>query len=203
MFPEGQPSFSLEIDRGRVEEDDVECRQEVSPPREQALFHPIFRAPGGKRGPPLLLRLRKLRSQPSHGAIELVELEGLGPRKRVARLPLARRPIRARPDQPVHHRQEQGALYRKAKPSAPKQPLQLRFAPRLLPKPPEDQPGADARRGDLGRLSPLMRRQDQHRLGEPRPRAQEAVELAGGVQGIQASQRCHHRLFDPSSTVCF
>jgi len=65
----------------------------------------------------------------------------------------------------------------------------------LLPKPLEDQRRPDRPRTHGGRLAPLMRGQQQHRLTEPRPGAEQTLQLAALLELIESAQGGDDPLF--------
>ena len=68
-------ALALEVDRGGVEEDQLEIGEEVTPVGEQPLLDPVLGAAGCERRLVLLLVLGQLLAEPGHGPVQVMELE--------------------------------------------------------------------------------------------------------------------------------
>src|ERR1035441_10439488 len=104
MLPDGFAALALEVDRCGVEEDQVQTREQIPPPLEQAFFDEVLGAARRKR---CLVRLiRKILTEPSHRAIDLMQAEifrALNPNRLP---PLVGRSIRPGTTQAVQHREK-------------------------------------------------------------------------------------------------
>ena len=99
---------SLEGQAGGVHEDHAEFGEQVAPAGKQLLFHAVLAAARRQRAGCGLIGERF--AEPSHGAVEMMQLKGLGAVDPVIGAPLLRRAVRARHKQSVEHRQEHRAL---------------------------------------------------------------------------------------------
>src|SRR4051812_19696207 len=96
---------------------------------------------------------------------------------------------------PVQHGGEDGALDRKLEPALSKQLLDHGPAAGLLPQPPEQQRGADARAGKPRRIAGLKLREHHGPLGVAGDGAGQALEGAGGREGLLATEVLDDALF--------
>jgi hypothetical protein len=101
-------ALSLEGQAGGVHEDHAEFGEQVAPAGKQLLFHAVLAAARRQRAGCGLIGERF--AEPSHGAVEMMQLKGLGAVDPVIGAPLLRRAVRARHKQSVEHRQEHRAL---------------------------------------------------------------------------------------------
>src|SRR5207302_9262494 len=99
---------SLEGQAGGVHEDDAEFGEQVAPTGKQPLFHEVLAAARRQLAGSGLIGERL--AEPSHGAVEMMQLKGLSALDPVVGSPLFRSAVRARHKQPVEHRQEYRAL---------------------------------------------------------------------------------------------
>src|SRR4051812_12581685 len=89
---------------------------------------------------------------------------------------------------PVQHGGEDGALDRKLEPALSKQLLDHGPAAGLLPQPPEQQRGADARAGKPRGIAGLELREHHGPLGVAGDGTGQALEGAGGREGLLAAE---------------
>ena len=68
-------TLALEIDRGRVEEDQLEIGEEIAAVVEHPLLDPVFDAAGGERCLARLLVSGQFLAEPGHGPVEVVQLQ--------------------------------------------------------------------------------------------------------------------------------
>src|ERR1700757_4607966 len=99
---------SLEGQAGGVHEDDAEFSEQVATTGKQPLFHEVLPHAGVALAAPGLAGGG--RAEPSHGAVEMMQLKGLSALDPVVGSPLFRSAVRARHKQPVEHRQKYRAL---------------------------------------------------------------------------------------------
>src|SRR6476659_5357181 len=99
---------SLEGQAGGVHEDDAEFGEQIAPTGKQPLFHEVLAAARRQLAGSGLIGERL--AEPSHGAVEMMQLKGLSALDSVVGSPLFRSAVRARHKQPVEHRQEYRAL---------------------------------------------------------------------------------------------
>jgi hypothetical protein len=172
---------AVEVDRGGVDEDQVELgREQVAVLEEQPL-----------------LEFVPDRRQPRQCAVEVVQGKRVEPRRLDARRPSRALQIRARGAQALQGERERHAFGIEAEPALLGQPSQDLGQTLAFPQPPEDQRRAPAlgRAGDealvLGCLNDLQPR------AEPSQRLQEVVELAGGDEQIPTAEARHQFLPHP------
>ena len=92
---DGFSPLSLEVDAGGVEEDQLEFREQITSMGEQPLFDQVLGAARGKRRLVRLLHAGQLLSEPGHGPVEMMELQGFASFDLVILLPLVGGPIAA------------------------------------------------------------------------------------------------------------
>ena len=68
-------ALALEVDRGGVEEDQLQTAEEVTPVTEHALLDPVLDAAGCERRLVLLLVFGQFLAEPGHGPVEVMQLE--------------------------------------------------------------------------------------------------------------------------------
>ena len=81
-------ALALEVDRGGVEEDQLEIGEEVAAVGEQLLLDPVLDAAGSERRLVRLLVVGQLLAEPGHGPVEVVQLQQFTPVDLVVGLPL-------------------------------------------------------------------------------------------------------------------
>ena len=166
-------ALALEVDRGGVEEDQLEVGEEVAPVGEQLLLDPVLGAAGGERRLVLLLVLGQLLAEPGHGPVEVVELEVVAALDLVVRLPLVGGPVAAGGEEAMQDGEEDGPLDVELEAASLQELLDDVPAAGLLPEPLEDQGGpmrrvvmvgswplawAESSRTDWARRAPEARR---------------------------------------------
>src|SRR5271166_2606093 len=104
--------------------------------------------------------------------------------------------IRAAADEAVQHRQERRAFQRELVRAFARQAFDHAPASRLLPHPLEDERRTDAAGRDRRRLAAVERVEHDRLLGEPRPRAQQALQLPARLQLVDPPERGDHLLAD-------
>ena len=168
ILPDGLTAGAFEVDRGRIEEDELELViEEVAPSREQSFLDPVFPRPWAERCRAGLVRLRQRGAQPPHGAIQLMEAQRLGVRHAVVLLPPLGHAVAARGHQPVEHRGEDRTLDAEAGATRRQLGAQHVADPRLAPEAIEHQ--ARTHGDGFGRQSLALRMGVEHddSLGEP------------------------------------
>src|SRR5664279_239984 len=183
------PALALEVDRGGVEENELEIGEEVAAVGEEVLLDPVFDAPRCERRLVLLLIFGQLFTKPSHGAVEVVELEFVASFDRVVRLPLVGGAVAAGGEEAMEHGEEDGALDVELIAASLEKLRDHPLTPGLAPEPLENEGRPDAACGDDRDLSLGERREEPDRLGETRARDQEGVELPGLLELIEPPQR--------------
>ena len=123
-----------------------------------------------------------------HGTVEVMQRQPVHAGDVVVGQPLVAGPVRARDHQPVQHGGEHGALDRELEPALGQQRLDHGAAARLLPQPPEQQRGTDARAGEPIGVAGLELGQHHGALGIARHRAGQAIELTRGDDGLLAAE---------------
>ena len=112
-------ALALEVDRGGVEEDQLQAGEEVAPVGEQALLDPVLDAAGSERRLVLLLVLGQLLAEPGHGPVEVVELEVVAALDLVVRPPLVGGPVAAGGEEPVQDGEEDRPARRRTRSGVP------------------------------------------------------------------------------------
>ncbi len=72
-------AFALEVDRGGVEEHQLEVGEQVAAVGEQVLLDAVLGAAGGEGRLARLLVVGQLLAEPGHGPVQVVELQGVTP----------------------------------------------------------------------------------------------------------------------------
>ena len=147
----------------------------------------LDRARGKGCGTALLVG-RELLAQPGHGTVEVVQGQPVHAGDVIVGHPLLAGPVRAGDHDPVQHGGEDGPLDRKLEPALSEQILDHGPAAGLLPQPPEQQRRADALAGKPLGVAGLDLREDHGPLGVAGDRAGQALEGAGGGDGLLAAE---------------
>src|SRR5664279_941126 len=103
-------SFALEVDRRGVEKHDVQIGKQVAASREQRLLDEVLVGAGSERRGPVLLVFWKNLSQPSHGPVEVVQVQTADAFDGVVVLPLLGGTVAAGREEAMQHGQEDGPL---------------------------------------------------------------------------------------------
>ena len=101
---------ALEIEAGRIHEDDVERGQEVAAPREQALLQEVLQTTRRERRRPVLLGFGQLLAEPGHGSIEMMQIEAVDALDPTIQAPAVGGAIGAAAEQPMQYGEERRAL---------------------------------------------------------------------------------------------
>src|SRR5262249_55183300 len=181
-------AVALEVERGGVEEHQLQAGEGVPAGGEQAPLDPVLGAAGGERRLVLLLVVGQLLAEPGHGPVEVVQLQGLAALDLVVRLPLVGSPVAAGGEQPVEDREEDGPLDVEPEAAAVQQVLDDPSPTGLQPQPLEDQGRTDAAGGDGGQLPLDVSGEQQDGPGEASPGGQQGIESAGLPELIEAPQ---------------
>src|ERR1019366_6548370 len=181
-------AFTLEVDRGGVEEHELKVSEEVAAVGEELLFDAVLGASGCEGGLARLLVLGQLLAEPGHGPVQVMELHGVAAFDRVVGLPLVGGAVAAWVDEAMQDGEEDGpfdveleAAFRQQLPDDP-------LAPGLLPEPLEDEDRPDVPGGDGGEFSFGVRRQEKDVAAQSCTRDQEAVEVPGMLELIESPQ---------------
>ena len=131
----------------------------------------------------------QLFAEPGHGAVEVVQLQGLGTPSR-ARSSFQRSAARSLP---VAHRRcrtvrKTARSTANSKRRSPSSSARTARQPRLLPEAFEDQGGPEAAGADDGRLAAGVGRQQEDLLGEACPGGEQGVELAGVLELVETAE---------------
>jgi len=141
-----------------------------------------------------LLRHRQLLAQKSHGTVQMMQLQRLGPWNPITSSPLLRRSVTPGDKQPMQDGQINGSLHIEGVPSFSQQTLQLGLDPLSFPQPSEDEIRANPKRGDP-RSRIFFDRIDHRQLfAEAQTRAHQRVQLAAGLQQVQPPHGCQRPL---------
>jgi hypothetical protein len=134
---------SLEVDRGRIEEDQLKLCEEITPTGEECLLNEVFVAPESKRRFVGLLLTWQLVTEPAHRPVEVMNLKILASHDLVVRFPRVRSAIAAGVKEPMQDSEKDGALDGELEAATMKQMLDHLLAAGLLPKSLEDQGRSD------------------------------------------------------------
>src|SRR4051794_199469 len=137
-------ALALEVDRGGVEEDQLQSTEEVTPVTEHALLDPVLDASGSERRLVLLLILGQFLSEPGHGPVEVVQLEAVAALDLVVLPPPVGGPVAARGEEAMQDGQEDRPLDVELEAASLQELLDDVAAAGLLPESLEDQGGSDA-----------------------------------------------------------
>src|SRR5271157_5587377 len=189
-------SFALEIDRRGIEEHDVQIGEQVAATREQLLLDEVLVGAGSERRGPLLLGFRKNLSQPSHGPVELVQVQTADAWDGVVVLPLLGGTVAAGREEAMQHGEEDGPLHGKLEAAAFEQGRQNLVDRAGLPESLEDQgrPNPGAAGGHA--VAPCLGAEDGELFREPRERLDQRIEPATGQQLIEAAETKQDALLD-------
>src|SRR5512135_224111 len=191
-------ALPLEVDRGGVEEDQMQVGEEVTAVGEYLLLDPILDAARGEWCLARLLVLGQLLAEPGHGPVEVMQLPGVAPLDLVVGSPLVGGAVAAGVEQAMEDGEEDGPLDIELEAAPVEESLDDPLAPRLLPEPPEDQGGSDASGDDGRELSLGVSREEEDRLGQPCARDQQGVELATLLQLVESPQGGEDPLSGPA-----
>ena len=181
-------ALALEVDRGGVEEDQLQAAEEVAPVAEHALLDPVLDAAGCERRLVLLLIRGQFLAEPGHGPVEVVELEVVAALDLVVGPPLVGGPVAAGVEEAMEDGEEDGPLDVELEAASLQELLDDLAAAGLLPEPLEDQGGSDASGGDGGELALGVSREEQDGLSEASTRDQQGVELSGLLELIESPE---------------
>src|SRR6185437_3109001 len=142
----------------------------------------------------LLLIPRQRLTEPGHGPVQVVQLQGLTPGDLVVGPPLVGGPVAAGGEEAVQHGQEDRPLDVALEAAAVEQSLDDPPAAGLSPEPLEDEGRPDASGSDGGQ-SPLgMGREQEDGVGQAGARGEQGIELAGLLELVEPSEGCEDPL---------
>ena len=167
--------LSLEVDGGRIEEDQLEPSEQVTPSGEERLLDQVLVAAGSERCLVGLLLAWQFFAQPTHRPVEVMKVKIFASIDLVTLLPLVGCAIAAGVKEPMEDGEEDGSLKGKLEKGALEKLLNHMLAAGQLPEPLEDQGRADVPYRD-GREPALSM------LGEQQDRAGQAC--TGGKQAV-------------------
>ena len=131
---------------------------------------------------------RQLLAEPSHGAVEMMEIEPLDAVDAVIVTPVLAGTVGARHHQSMQDGQKDGALDRELETPSPKKLLDNGPAAGLAPQPIKQQRSADALAVEI-RCAPIVKNGEHHgSLGETRSGAGEAIEITTGLDHLLAAE---------------
>ena len=189
-------AFAFEVDRGGVEEHDVQIGEQVAAAREQRLLDKILVGAGSERRGPVLLVFRKVFAQPGHGAVEMMQVQLAGAFDGVVVFPLLGGAVAAGREEAMQHGEEDGALDGKLEAPVLEQGRQDFIDRAVLPEPVEDQrwPDLGAVSGDA--VASRMGAEHGKLFREPSEGLNQRVELSVGQQLVEAAEAKQDALFD-------
>src|SRR5262249_21298518 len=119
ILPDALAAVTFEVERCGIEEDDVHVGEQIATAREQQFLDQIFGATWYELGRTLLLLVGQMMSEPSHGPIQMVQLQLVHALENVVLFPAFGGTIAAGSQQAVQDSHEHGAFDGKFKmPSA-------------------------------------------------------------------------------------
>jgi hypothetical protein len=185
---EGRAAFAFEVDRGGVEEHDVQVGEQVAAPREQSLLNDVLVGAGSERGGPVLLVFRKFLSQPGHGPVELVQVQTADTFDGIVVLPFLGGTVATGREEAMEHGEEDGPLDGEFEASVREQGGQD-FVYRVgLPKPLEDEGRSDSGTVSDDAVAMRMGAEDGEFLREPAQGLNQRVQLAVGQEFVKATE---------------
>src|SRR5262245_52214475 len=128
-----------------------------------------------------------------------MELERFAAVNLVVLSPLVGGPVTAGCEQAMQDGEEDGPLDIELEAARVQEALDDRPAAGLLPEPLEDEGGSDPAGDDGGQLALGVSGEQEDRLGQPGPRGQQGVELAGLLELVEPPERGEDSL--PRSAV--
>src|SRR5215469_2491016 len=182
---QGVTPLALEVNRGGVEEDQIQASEQLLAAVEQTLLDVVLHTAGGERRPSRLLVLGQFLSQPGHGPVQVVQLQGLTPLQHVVVAPLGGGAITARLEQAMHHRQEHGSFQREAEVALSEELLQDGLTAALAPQALEEQARTEGTGGEYGHTALGLSGQQHQGLGEACAGDEEGIELAAGLELVE------------------
>jgi hypothetical protein len=198
VFAQALAALAFERQTGRVHKGHREIGEQVATALEQPLLDLVLDATRRRRSRCLFDGL----AEPRHRPIEVVQGERRTVGQRVIGHPRGAIAIGTRDKQAVQGGNEDGALNRKAKAAPGQQPGQHLADAEFLPKTakqqwPADPLGIERQAAVVG----FQRLQQQHLIGEPGTRGDEASQGAGGDQRLGAAEIGDHRLPDAAGNA--
>jgi hypothetical protein len=182
---------AVEHQRGGVEQHNGEIAEQTASAFEQRLLEQVFDATRCTRCPALI---GQFFAEPGHRPIELVQLQAFGAIDVIGIQPLLAGTVGPGDHQPMQDAGKHRPLDRKAKAASFGELLNHRATASLFPQTTEDHRCTDAHcRAGLER-SCLQAGDQQGGLAEPRAGAQQHIELAIGLQFLDASEGGEHAL---------
>jgi hypothetical protein len=159
--------LAFEGDRSRVEEHELQLREQMPAAGEQVFLDRILHAPRCEWCGMRLLVLRQRLSQPFHGPVGLVQPDLFRSGNLDIPAPVEHtRTIAARLEQPVQHGHEQHPFNGQREPPPGEQPLDGGGDSQILPETAEHQRRSDALALHRGGVACLVGRDDHRLLGE-------------------------------------
>src|SRR5574337_1601864 len=129
-------------------------------------------------------------------AIKMMQFDFVDAVDAVVLAPAVGGAVRAAAEEAVQHGQKRRALQREVMLAHAHQALDHAPAARLLPQSLEGERRPDAARGDRRRLAPVEGVEHDGLVGEPRPRAQQPLQLSARLQVLDPPERGDHLLAD-------
>jgi len=198
VLSQGVPSFSLEVDGGRVEEHHVHGREQVPASEEQLLLDDVFHTPGREGDQPVLFFFSEGISEPSHGTVEVLEVQCVRTFYPVCLFPFLACPVGSGAHQPVQHSREHGTLQIESELPASRMTADDLCASAFFPEPLEDQGSADLLLRYLCHAAFLVGTQDHEGLGVPCPGGEQGVQVACFPELVESPQGTQDPLAAPA-----
>ena len=181
-------SFPFEVDRRGIEEHQLQGGEQIPGLGEKSLFDQVLHTARREGRGAGLLPFRQRLAQPSHGAVEVVQLQPFGSGDGVTFPPDFGGAVTAGSEQPVQHRQEDRPLHVEAELALGQQPAENLRQPQLLPQALKHQRRTDPHLPRRRNAPLTMRAEHRRMLGKAGAGGQQGVELAGLSQHIEPPQ---------------
>ena len=198
VLAQGVATLALEIQRGGVEEDDLQFAEQIATAREQLFFDDVLGAARHELAEALLLRGRQLLAEPGHSAVQLVQFDFVGAVEQVIHLPGLSGTIAAGGAESMQDSEEDSAFDGEFERACSEQLVEDVLAAGLVPKPLEDKGGPNALGGDSRHLTVLVGGQQKHMLGEASAGGEQPIEVAGLLEPIESPERSEDTLAYPT-----
>jgi hypothetical protein len=168
--------------------------EQIAMPREQGFFDQVLsQAWRETRLLGLLVRWQWF-SQPTHRAVEVLQVQFLDVTEGVSPTPTFGRSVAPRREQAMQHANEHHAFQRELKPAAYQQTLQDAWNAELLPQPLKHQRRPDMRRARWDDPIGFQRIEYREVIAELGQRLDQTIEMSRLLEHIQATERGNYPL---------
>src|ERR1019366_1000979 len=193
---DGLASLALEVDRGGVEEHDVQLGEQVPAPGEQLLFDEVLVGAGSERRGAILLVFGEGLAQPGHGPVEVVQVQLAGSFDGVIVFPLFGGSVAAGGEESMQHGEGDWAFDGELKAPPLEQSSKDGINRAGLPEAREEQGRSDPRAVSGDAVAARMGAEDGEFLGEAPEGLDQGVELAAGEELVEAAHPVENALLN-------